>query len=249
MANNLTAIDEKSLWGNQTSPLVLMIPPRVLPANSNITFEAYAKDNINLFEGSARLNLKVATSDPVIMFNRTDGMSGVSQILAIDASKSFDPDNISTLTYLWSCLSGSNSCTNLISNPATSIMTVSPNKMLKNTIYNFTLTLTKKTLNPSDVVTLMITRSIVITAQMAEVPNISIVEIGNIKPQVVNPDNAYRLTAQGTYTSIVWSLAQNLPIIYGSPLNTINLVIAQDSLRRGSTYTLQVLIDNEFAFT
>lgn len=40
-----------------------------------------------------------------------------------------------------------------------------------------------------------------------------------------------------------------MPITYSSHLNTNNLVIAQNSLQRGTTYTLQALINQNFPFT
>lgn len=203
LTNNITAVDENTLWASQTSKLVLTIPPRTLPANSFVTFNAHAKDDNFFYEGSASLSLQVGTSDPIIVFSRSDGLAGISQELAVDPGKSYDPDNISTLSYLWGCVSSTNTnCNSLIQNTALQIMTVPPNRLVRDITYTFTLTLTKTTKNPVSL-RMSVTKSIQITAQAAVVPTVNIVEIGNTKPGIVNPDSTYRVSATGTITSIL----------------------------------------------
>ncbi|CAG9326220.1 unnamed protein product [Blepharisma stoltei] len=248
VTNNITSIDEVSLRGNQTSQNVLIIPPKVLPASTNITFIFRAKDLVYLSEGEASVMVQTDVSDPVILFNRTDGPAGVSQDLLIDAGSSYDPDGKSQLSFEWLCVYNAADCSTFISNPLSSLMKISANSLSSGITYNFTLILTKTTLNPIST-TIKVSKSIYITSQQGTVPSVNIVEIGNSNVGIVNPDLAYRVQAQGSFTSILWSAKGDLPILFSSPLIYADLVIAQNSLLAGSKYTLEALINQNFVFT
>ncbi|CAG9330196.1 unnamed protein product [Blepharisma stoltei] len=251
VTNNMTSIDETSLWSsNKLSSFTLIIPPGVLPSLSTITFHVHGYDSVNKLEGDADLTIQTDSSDPIILFDRTDGQIGVNQQLVIDASGSYDPDGTkSSMIYLWTCTVSSSDCSNIIQDTSAIKLTVPTNSLNVGGIYTFTLKITKSPWNPIHS-TNSASKSIIITCIQKTVPAINIYEktVAYGKP---SPNAAYRIGIQGLSDkdTVLWSVVKGSSIEIVTPLNSAALVIKEGSLLQGQSYTLQALINGEFPFS
>ncbi|CAG9321664.1 unnamed protein product [Blepharisma stoltei] len=250
VSNNASSIDESTFWSAQKSQYLLNIPPKTLPASSTIDFKVFAKDLTYNIPGETSFSIETQSSDPIIVFNRTDGDSGVSQNLVVDAGDSYDPDYNSNFLYQWSCQihGSSTSCSDFIHDFSSSVLIVPANTLTLGAVYNFTLNFTKITTNPVSTAKSS-QKSITITAINKTVPPVNMVEVSSSIPNIANPDTTYRIEIKGTFSSVDWSLNSSSEISYSTPTNSNYLVIPPNSLASGFSYTLLASVDNEFSFT
>ncbi|CAG9321665.1 unnamed protein product [Blepharisma stoltei] len=248
--NNASSIDESTLWSAQNSQYLLIIPPKTLPASSTITFNVFAKDLTYSSSGEASFNVETASSDPIIVFSRPDGDSGVSQELEVDSSNSYDPDYNSNFLFQWSCriYNSAIDYSSLIQDRASSVLKVPANTLTLGTVYSFTLNFTKITTNPLSTIKSS-QKSIIITVVNKSVPPVNIVEVSNSNPSIANSDATYRISIEGSLSSIDWSLKSSSDIAYSTPLDSNYLVISQNSLTPGASYTLLAYVNDNFKFT
>ncbi|CAG9330195.1 unnamed protein product [Blepharisma stoltei] len=251
VSNNLTSIDERSLWeNNKSSNIQLIIPPKVLPGLTEITFHVHGYDYMSDLEGDADFTIKTDSNAPVILFNRTDGQIGVNQQLIVDGSSSYDPDGAgSTMLYQWVCITNSIGCSNFIQDSTSKKLTVPENSLSIGEIYNFTLTINKVVWGSGSLIKTS-SKFIIIYCIQESVPEINIYEITQYFGRP-NSNWAYRLGIKevSSTTKILWSSIKGPSIDVATPLSSAALAIKEGSLIQGQSYTLQVFINDKFPFT
>ncbi|CAG9334513.1 unnamed protein product [Blepharisma stoltei] len=242
--NNQTAINETTLWASQNGQMALIIPKGWIPALSTANFKIEATDQSTGFTGTNYISIYSKESLPVILFDRTDGIASANEQLSISALSSYDPDGLATFSYKWSCNTNYEDCSSLITSVSSGTLNVPKNSLSVGESYIFTITVTK-----SNSAKLSSTKQITINIVGNSGSKISIAETNIIKPNVVNPNEAYKIKINQLVSLVTWSCQSELPIEFASSLNTNFLVVKENSLQQGAYYTLDILIGSSYSYT
>jgi len=235
VSGNTTVFDEDAFWRLQRSTDYLHIEAYSLPSLSKVVFEVKATaQNLN---GTDRLTVQLVPSEPILVLDSASGPIGVSQTLNINASQSYDPDGLE-LVFEWSCATD---CTSTIRNPLSPVCTVEPNTLKVAQKYQFTLTLYKK-LYPQ----LSLNRTIEITPVLEEVPSVKL-KFQNVYQNTLVAHKTVKLEAI-TDKELSWKKLKGSSIQYETDLSSPALVIKENSLTPGETYTFQLLVES-YEFT